>query len=210
VDLGDLARTTPVDGYFGFDRGTPIDRHYIEHFLAERSADIRGRVLEVGDSAYSKRFGSGVTKQDVLHLNAGRGATIVGDIATEGSLPAGAFDCIILVQTLQLIYDLDAAVAELRRALRPGGVVLATFPGISSVDRGEWGGSWCWSLTEHSAKRLFGDAFGADAVEAAAYGNVYAATCFLQGLCVEEIERQWLDRSDDAYPVTITVRAQRK
>ena len=209
IDLGDLARTSPIDGYFGFDRGTPIDRHYIEGFLESRSADIRGRVLEVGDSTYSRRFGSDVTHQDVLHLKPGRGATLVGDIAEPGVLPADAFDCIIVVQTLHLIYDLDAAVRELRKALRPGGVVLATFPGISSVDRGEWGDSWCWSLTERSAGRLFGDAFGTPSVETQARGNVYAATCFLQGLSVEEVEREWLDRVDEAYPVTISVRARR-
>ena len=35
----------------GRDRGTPIDRHYIERFLDEHRADIRGRVLEVRDAA---------------------------------------------------------------------------------------------------------------------------------------------------------------
>ena len=56
---------------------------------------------------------------------------------------------------------MPAAVAEMRRALKPGGVALVTVPGISQIDRGEWGESWYWSLTRASALRLFGDVFGA-------------------------------------------------
>lgn len=209
ADMGDLARTDPISPCFGYDRGTPIDRLYIERFLASRGRDIRGRVLEVGESTYSRRFGSDIARQDVLHVNDCPEATIIGDISVAGTLPASTFDCIILTQTLHLIYDTAAAVAELHRALRPGGVALVTVPGVSSVDRGEWGKSWHWSLTGQSAARLFGEAFGQENVEIEVHGNVYAATCFLHGLAVEDVERAWLERKDPAYPVTITVRAAR-
>lgn len=209
IQMGDLERTNPVSRLFGFDRGTPIDRHYIEQFLAANAVDIRGRVLEVGEDLYSKRFGSGVTKQDILHVRDHPEATIVGDLTDPAVLPPEAFDCVILTQTLHLIYDMPAALHALRASLRPGGILLVTVPGVSSVDRGEWGASWCWSLTGHSARRLFGDVFGPDNVAAAAHGNVYAATCFLHGLAVEEVERDWLDRRDDSYPVIVTVRARR-
>ena len=63
-------------------------------------------------------------------------ATIVADLADAAHIPADAFDCIILTQTLHLIFDVRAAVATVRRILAPGGVVLATVPGISQVDRG--------------------------------------------------------------------------
>ena len=42
---------------FGFDRGTPIDRYYIESFLSTHASDIRGHVLEVADNTYTRRFG---------------------------------------------------------------------------------------------------------------------------------------------------------
>ena len=51
--------------------------------------------------------------------------------------------------------------------------------------------------------------FGAENIEVEVHGNVYAATSFLHGLAIEEIERDWLDRFDPAYPVTITVKARR-
>jgi SAM-dependent methyltransferase len=208
--MGDLDRVRPISRDFGFDRGTPIDRYYIERFLAENAADIRGRALEVGDATYCQRFGSGVTHQDVLHVLAGNPqATIVGDLTRPGVLPENAFDCMVLTQTLHLIYDLRAAVDAIYRALKPGGVLLLTVPGISQIDRGAWRENWCWSLTVPSAARLFGDRFGAAHVNVAAHGNVYAATCFLHGLALEEVDRAKLDSHDPSYPVTITVRARR-
>src|SRR6266446_1258255 len=131
--------TTPISLDFGWDRGTPIGRYYIESFLADRTADISGRVLEIGDDAYSRRYGgSQITKQDVLHLDVNHPiASLVGDLTQPDVLPDGAFDCILLTQTLQLIFDLEQAVRRLHAALRPGGVLLFTVPGISQIDRGQ-------------------------------------------------------------------------
>src|SRR4029453_14668409 len=45
--LGTLRRTRPLSNDFGYDRGTPVDRYYIERFLARHQSDVKGRVLEV-------------------------------------------------------------------------------------------------------------------------------------------------------------------
>jgi SAM-dependent methyltransferase len=208
--FGRASSLTPLSNDFGYSRGTPVDRHYIEAFLAEQAADIRGRVLEVGDDSYCRRFGTGVTQQDVLHLSAGHpGATIAGDLSQPGVLPDAAFDCMVLTQTLHLVYDLPAAAAALRQALRPGGVLLLTVPGIASADRGEWGEQWYWSLTRQSVTRLFGEVFGPENISVVVTGNVYAATCFLHGLALEEIEAGWLAEHDPAYPMVVCLRAVR-
>jgi SAM-dependent methyltransferase len=102
-----------------------------------------------------------------------------------------------------------SAVREIHRALRPDGVVLLTVPGISPIDRGEWRDSWHWSLTEVSARRLFNDVFGADHVEVETQGNVFAATAFLHGLALEEVPREKLSTKDLAFPVIVSVRAQK-
>jgi SAM-dependent methyltransferase len=210
VRFGDLDRVTPISRDFGYDRGTPIDRYYIEAFLQRHAADLRGRALEIGDDSYCRRFGGGcITQQDVLHVSSSAAATIIGDLSQPGLLPEAAFDCMVLTQTLHLIFDMRAAVAEIHRGLKPGGVVLLTVPGISQIDRGEWGESWLWSLTRQSALRLFADVFGAENVEAEAFGNVFAATAFLQGLALEEVDRSMLDVVDQSYPVLVTVRARR-
>ncbi len=211
VRFGDLRRVTPISRDFGFDRGLPVDRCYIETFLGRHASEIAGRVLEVGDDSYTRKFGGDrVRHADVLHVRAGYpGATFTGDLTDASVLPEQAFDCIVLTQTLHLIYDLRLAVERLWRALAPGGVLLLTAPGITSIDRGEWGGTWYWSLTAVSMRKLFGDVFGDDAILLEEYGNVLSATAFLHGLAAEELTREDLDPFDPAYPVILGLRARK-
>lgn len=210
VRMGDLERNRPVSADFGFDRGTPVDRYYIEGFLAENSTAIRGRALEIGDATYCRRFGNGIARQDILHVSPDNPhATIIGDLAQNDVLPHDTFDCEVITQTLHLIYDMKAAVQQLYDALRPGGVLLLTVPGITSIDRGEWGDTWYWSLTRNSAARLLGEVFGSDNIAISVFGNAYSATCFLQGMALEEVNTSLLGSRDPSYPVIIGVRAVR-
>jgi glycosyltransferase involved in cell wall biosynthesis len=211
VDFGHFKSQRPISRNFGFDRGTPIDRYYIEKFLASHRDHIKGRVLEIGDATYCQQFGGDkVTHQDVLHISQDApGATIVGDLSQAGLLPENAFDSLIITQTLHLIYDMRGAVVEMHKALRPGGILLLTVPGISPVDRHEWGKTWFWALTVLSAQRLFSEIFGVQNVKVEGYGNAFAATAFLQGIAVEEVDTALLDSFDEAYPITVTVNARK-
>jgi SAM-dependent methyltransferase len=192
-----------MSGVWGFDRGRPVDRHYIEGFLAEHRADIRGRVLEVQDSSYTDRFGTGVEAQDVLDIDpANPKATIVADLADAAQLPSGVFDCFILTQTLHLIYDLPAAVRSCGQMLRPGGILLVTAPAVSRVRRGDF-----WRFTPASLGQLLGESFGEVSVRG--YGNVLAATTFLSGMAQEEVPARLLDRHDERFPVIVAARAVR-
>ena len=200
----------PVSRTFGLDRGSAIDRYYIERFLDQNRADIRGRVLEIGEAAYAHRYGEErVSTVDVLHAVPGnRKATVVGDLASGAGIASQAFDCIILTQTLCCIFDVVAAVRTCHRALRNGGVVLATVPGISQISRYDmdrWGDFW--RMTSLSARRLFEGAFGDHRVRVTAHGNVRVATAFLYGMSYEEIDRADLNRDDPDYEMIITIRA---
>jgi SAM-dependent methyltransferase len=194
---------------WGYDRGLPIDRYYIESFLARQSGDIRGRVLEIEDSTYTRRFGGNrVTRSDVLHVVEGNPlATIIGDLTDAPQIPSNTFDCIVLTQTLQLIYDFRAAICTLHRILRPGGVVLATFPGISQNNDRDWSNNWYWSFTPLSGRRMFEEAFASEHVHVGASGNVLSAASFLYGISAGELTREELDYSERGYEVTIGVRA---
>ncbi len=209
VAFGDLRRTQPISAHFGWERGQPVDRYYIERFLERQAGDIRGRVLEVGDASYTRRFGGDrVTRSDVLHVDAGSPeATVVADLADAGHVPTDSFDCIVLTQTLHLVFDFAAAVATLRRILAPGGVVLVTVPGISQVDRGEWGNTWYWSFTSHAVQRLFEGEFGSENITVEQHGNVLSAVAFLEGLASHELTESELAANDPAYPVFVGVRA---
>jgi hypothetical protein len=211
--VNELPGLEPLCRDFGKSRGTPVDRAYIHEFLWERRADVRGRVMEVADSGYTDYLGEGdVTQVDVLHVQEGLSwVTIVGDLVTGEGIPKGAFDCFVVTQTLHLIYDLPAAVRTCHELLTPGGVVLATLPGISQVsqyDRQGWGDFW--RFTADSAQRLFADVFGPEQVEVVPYGNVLVASAFLYGYAAEDLEPEALAHRDDDYHFLIGVRARKR
>jgi SAM-dependent methyltransferase len=208
VGWGDLHRTDPLSRSFGYDRGTPIDRYYIEGFLARHAADVRGRVLEVKDAGYTRRFGGDrVRRSDVLDIDAGNAeATIVADLAGDDRIPSSAFDCIILTQVLQLIYDVPGALRTAHRALRPGGVLLLTVPGITQTAYRQLGHTWFWAFTEASVRRMLAEAFPGAISAVEMHGNVLAAVALLQGLAVEEVRTAELDKRDPDYQVILAAR----
>lgn len=208
VRFGSLRRLEPVSDRWGYDRGTPVDRWYIERFLTEHRGDIAGRVLEVKDRSYTDRFGTGVTASDVLDVDAGNPlATYVADLATAEAIPTGEVDCFVLTQTLQYVFDLPAAVAHVHRILRPGGVVLATLPAVSRISPSTL--TDCWRFTPLAAQRLFDERFGAEHVSAAGRGNVLTQVAFLHGLAAEELESAELETDDPLFPLLVCVRARK-
>jgi SAM-dependent methyltransferase len=209
VRFGSFRRLKPISSNWGFDRGLPIDRYYIERFLSGHRQDIRGRVLEILNDNYTRQFGGDqVSQSDVLSMEPSSLTTIVGDLTHLDQVDANSFDCIVLTQTLQLIYDVRAALSTVYRILKPGGTVLATIPGISQIslyDMERWGDYW--RFTTRSASRLFEEFFPPDAIRVAACGNVLAAASLLNGLAAHELHPDELDASDPSFQVLITIRA---
>ncbi len=211
LDLGDLRRLTPVSKNFGLDRGQPVDRYYVEKFLGQHAAAIKGRVLEIGDPRYTRQFGGDkVTQSDVLHVNLQKpDVTIIGDLTRADRIPSDAFDCLILTQTLQCIYEVKAALETCRRILKPQGILLATFPGISRIARPSFGETWedNWRFTKSGAEKIFSEVFSAGNTAVQAYGNVLAAVAFLHGMAAEELRPEELDAQDADFEVLIAVKA---
>jgi SAM-dependent methyltransferase len=201
--FGTLRRTAPLSRHWGFDRGTPVDRYYIEKFLDGHRRDIRGQVLEVKDNGYTKRFGLAVTRSDVIDIDASNPeATIIADLAAADHVAADQFDCFILTQTLHIIFDIRGALHHSHRLLKPGGVLLATMPVVSRVRTPDY-----WRFTPQACSRLFGDVFGSENVQVEAPGNVLASIAFLEGLAYRELRARELDEHDEQYPLIVTVRA---
>jgi SAM-dependent methyltransferase len=206
-----LWRTRPIRPGWGWRCGQVIEHYYTEQFLAQYAADIQGRVLEVSESTYTRRFGGPRVKQsDVLHVTTGKpGATIVADLTrADDIIPSDTFDCIIFTQTLQFIYDTPAAIKTLYRILKPGGILLATVPGISQISRydmDKWGEYW--RFTTLSVRKLFSECFLEQGMTVEAYGNVLSSVASLHGLVVRELTRAELDYRDRDYELVITLRA---
>ena len=207
--MGTLRRTRPISSGWGFDRGRPVDRYYIDSFLEGQSKHIHGRVLEILNSDYTRRFGTRIAQTDILDIDpANRKATVIADLAAADSINDNSFDCFILTQTLQLIYDVKSAIAHSHRILRPGGVLLVTIPAVSRL-AGD-GYTDYWRFTPASCTRLFGEIFGPDQVSITAYGNVLSAIAFLEGMACEELSKRELDVTDERFPVLMAIRAVKK
>jgi len=210
VDFGDLRRVTPISTIFGLDRGQPVDRYYIDRFLETHSRDIQGHCLEMGDATYIKKFGGAKPEKiDVMHVTEGNPeATIVGDLTNAGHIPSERFDCIIFVQSLQMIYDTNAALRTLHRILKPGGVLLLTSHGISKIGRrlgrDDWGEYW--RFTTQSLERLIQDNFPNAQAKISSYGNVLSAVSYLHGLSSAELSSSDLDVNDPDFEVILTAR----
>jgi SAM-dependent methyltransferase len=209
VDFGDLRRLSPISKIFGLDRGLCIDRYYIEKFLIEFLADIKGEVLEVGDDRYTKKFGGArVARCEVLHVREGQPtATVVTDLSRDHVLGSDRFDCVLCTQVLPFIYDFPAAIQCLYRILKPGGVLLATLAGISQVSRFDmerWGDYW--RFTTLSTRRLFDEVFPPENVHVKAYGNVLSSVAFLHGIAADELTENEMNYHDPDYQLLIAVR----
>lgn len=209
VDWHRLRSTTPVSEVFGFDRGTPVDRYYIENFLRENGRYIANDVLEISENTYSKKFAKENSTLHVLHVDSSNPhATLVGDLTDTTTLPANFADCFICTQTLNFIYDVHRAVAGIHHLLKKNGSALITVAGISQISRYDmdrWGDYW--RFTTKSIQRIFEEVFGKEHVNVVSYGNVLSAVAFLEGISSEELTVDELNFTDANYQVLIAVRA---
>jgi SAM-dependent methyltransferase len=196
---------------WGLDRGLPIDRYYIHRFLWCSQADIRGDVLEVKEPIYTCVFGAEhVRRGDVLDIDPENTlATVVADLGARRSLPEEVYDCFILTQTLQLVHDVRAALANAFRCLKPGGVLLASVPSVSRVDPAAGVAGDFWRFTGAGLARLVGEVFDPRLIDVWSHGNLLACTAFLHGLAACELTSEELDLEDPYFPLVITVRARK-
>jgi glycosyltransferase involved in cell wall biosynthesis/peptidoglycan/xylan/chitin deacetylase (PgdA/CDA1 family)/SAM-dependent methyltransferase len=210
LDWNDLRRTTPLSPFWGVERGGPVDRVYIERFLAAHRADIRGRVLEVKDDGYARALGSSLEAVDILDVDPTNArATVVADLSRAEQMPVGRYDCIVLTQTLHIIYELKSAIANAVRALKPGGVLLCTVPVVSRVNPEDGGleGGDAWRLTPFALRKTFIDLDPVpDEIAVEGHGNVLTSTAFLYGLGATELSREELDHDDPFFPTILTAR----
>ena len=199
----------PKSRKFGFDRGTPIDRYYIEKFLKAENGHIKGRLLEVANSHYSQLFGGpNVESYEILNSTPDKAATIIGDLTDLSTLPEGQIDCFICTQTFNFIFDVKNAIEGACHLLKANGILLATVGGISPISRYDmdrWGDYW--RFTSLSIKRLFEEVFKPENIEIKTYGNVLSSSSFLYGLAAEELEEEELDHHDPDYELLITIKA---
>jgi SAM-dependent methyltransferase len=191
----------PLSDKYGFDRGTPVDRYYIEQFLDENKQSIKGYCLEIHDDDYTMKYGENrVTKNDVLDIDTNnKRANIYGDLKNLTNIADNTYDTLIITQTIGMIDDFQAALKECHRILKPGGTMFLTAAAFSPSLPGEGGGYW--RFTENSFNYLLGKLF--NQVKVKSYGNALSGQAFWVGMAQEELSQDELEYKDPQYPIII-------
>lgn len=201
VRWGNLRRTRPISRRYGFDRGTPVDRWMLDRFVASHADVITGRVLEIGGDVFASRFGGSIESVDVLDIDPRNDrATLIADLGEPDCLPEAAFDCILLPQTLQYVSVPEVAVANLWRALAPGGTLLLTVPAVAKVDH-DLVPIDSWRFLPPAVRLLVDRCCPGAESQVAAHGNVLTAVAFLLGVAAEELDHTELAEDDPLHPV---------
>lgn len=204
---GNLRRSEPFSPNFGFSRGTPMDRYYLDQFLEGQREAVVGVVGEVGEANYARRFaGAELRRIEVIDRDPRDGTTVVADIGVSGSLPAASFDCLIVTQVLQYVPDVGEALRNLIQALRPGGTLLVAVPALTPRDVREPLAGDYWRFAPAGMAHLVHAAAPWMPNSVVAYGNLLSATAFLHGLAAEELSRSELARQDDRFPILVCAR----
>jgi SAM-dependent methyltransferase len=200
--------TRPLSDYYGIDRGIPVDRYFIESFIEKNREHIKGTCLELLDSTYTNKYGRTVVTAHILDIEASnKHATIIDDLRKLVTVQNDTYDCIILTQVLQFIDDVDAAIGECYRILKPGGILLATVPSISRIDCVAGINGDFWRFTNASAHYLFEKKFKKENLEIQSYGNARSGIYFYAGLAQEDISPQSLKINDPNFPNVISIKA---
>lgn len=211
VDWHNMRTHHPVSTVFGMDRGTPIDRFYIENFLKKNQQYIRGIVCEISENSYSIKFGKNVSSYEIFDYDVKNAkATIIGDLCNIRNDQKDKIDCFIVTQTLNFIYEVEDAIRGIHAMLRENGVALITVAGIcqiSKYDMHRWGDYW--RFTDLSAKKLFEEVFGKENIQIKTYGNLLSSIAYLQGISSEDLTAEELLFEDDTYQNVIAVIARK-
>lgn len=202
----------PISHIYGFDRGEPIDRYYIEKFLDKNRQFIKGNCLEILNNTYTEKYGGeNVSRSDILDIDKNnKSANIYADLRNMPEIANESYDCIILTQVLQFIDDYESAIRECKRIMKSGGVLLATLPSLSRIDVASGVGRDFWRWTPAGAKYAFSKYFNKEKLEVEGWGNVLVGTGFWVGMAQNDLKKTQMDYWDPNFPILVSIKAQKR
>lgn len=196
----------PVSLYFGTERGTPVDRYYIDKFLGKNSKYIQGDVLEIEDNKYTKQYGGNNVRRSIV-MDVNSKAEMVdfnANLETGEGIRDGIADCFILTQTLMYIFDIRKAAENVSRLLKNGGTALITCSGLSQNSRrcmDNYGSYFNFNMQVF--EKMFEGVRGMRLTDVGSYGNVKTVTAHLAGMCIEDLQTEDFEVNDKYYPLIV-------
>ncbi len=166
-------------------------------------------MLEVGDRRYTTQFGGElVTSSDIVDVDpSNEDASICADLCRRGALPADAFDCIILTETLHMLPEPGVAIRNCERALRTGGSLLLTTPVLKRMSPDHPDVDY-WRFTPTGIELLFGRHWHGD-FSVRAFGTLRTCAAFLVAAVAEDLDDSAFATQDERFPLTVAVHARR-
>ena len=164
-------------------------------------------MLEVKSPEFFAVYGRPGAQVDILDVYARNPrADIIDDLQTCRSIADDTYDCVILTQVLHYIPDTAAAVEQIARILKPGGVLLLTVPGITQ-NVSNHDGDLMWSFFESGIRRVLAGRFDSRRMLTSSHGNAGLAASFLMGLTAPDVPKALYAVQDPEYPIVVTARA---
>jgi len=132
------------------DRYMKLAREHIESARAKLfNLPVSATVLEIGPRVHIR---SGDTTWHTLDIVPG--CTYQYDITKRTPLPDSFYDAVLCLEVLEHTLDPFAAIKEIRRVLKPGGMLVASTPFNARI---HGPANDCWRFTEHGIKVLMRD-----------------------------------------------------
>ena len=205
VRFGDFGRLWPFSQRFGFDRGAPVDRYYLQQFVRSIRPVVRGRCLEIGGSRWSNWFYRfDVDEFRSLELEQSRIADdLVGDAADRGVLDPASWDSILAFHVLEHCPNPFAVVSNMRAWLRPNGHACIAVPCAQRVH--SYPGDY-WRFMPDGLRVLFSDF---SEVNVSTYGNPLTVVSNYMGLSHTELAAEDMNAAHPDYPVLACVVARK-
>ena len=127
-----------------------LGREHIERAYRHATPWVGSRFLDIGPSKERKEKSHPAWKT----LDIVPGCDFQADITQKTNLPESAFDCVVCLDVLEHCLQPFDAIAEIRRILKPGGMLIASTP-LNARIHGPIPD--CWRFTEHGIKVLMRD-----------------------------------------------------
>lgn len=149
-------------------------------------------MLEIGDRHYTELYGSENAQSYVLHFEEGscqEPYDFFGNLITGTGLTQDFYDCIILTQVLNFVEDITYTADHLINALKPGGKILLSVSGISTICRYDMEiyGQY-WNFTDKSIKNMFSK--NNTKCDVFTRGNCKVACAFCRGCHIRSLKNQ--------------------